>query len=444
MATRNELEASRANAVKQLSEICVKERMTQQDRDDVDRLGGVIDETNRLLAGTKDDTRSTNSAVPEIQGEPGEMLRADQSMSEWLRRASENKAYDVREDNSRSYYSYASEDQMHEQINRRIANQSGLESRALTDTTGSAAVNQTWQAKYIDFLYAQTLLGRAGMTKFAMVSAVQNVPQLASPVAPQWIAEGSPVGIDATPALSGPLVFDASAGGFKDIQLFSREFVQDALLQDGVAGMLMQSASRAYAIGVDQSGLYGVAANATKMPGLFAETGIINRSYTGDSGSGEAPSDYTEISKVAEIIENTNVSIDDPAENVAILSNPSVRYTFDRLQASTYAKWFEPSPKTANLVNNRWFTSTTLTDTETDNYNSGTADEPAATGGALSSLVIGPFSRLVMGVRLDTESFQLDQRYIDLGMVGIWLMGRWCIRATHPETFVRTGGIVTS
>jgi hypothetical protein len=82
----------------------------------------------------------------------------------------------------------------------------GAELRALGEDTssgsgaGQAITPQSWTARFVDFLYPLTLMGRAGASRLPMETEQVNVPQFTAPVVPQWVAENSATSLDGNPA----------------------------------------------------------------------------------------------------------------------------------------------------------------------------------------------------------------------------------------------------
>jgi HK97 family phage major capsid protein len=381
--------------------------------------------------------------VPEIRGEPDEQLVPGQSFREWVARASENGVSRNRSDGRPVRVESREKDYLEDYWAVKLGLRA--ETRALNeDTSGSglAITPESWVGSVIDYLYPMTVLGRAGITRSHMATEVVNVPQFAEPVAPAWIAESSPIGIDANPAFSGPIQLNAT-GGFKDITTYSIEMAQDAYINGGLSDFLAQSAARKYAIAVDNAGLQGVVGNAGN-PGLVNETNFVQQGVSGDSGSGYTVADTTLLSKLAQKLANLNVDPHDARMQFAYISNPSVKGTFARVNASTYAKFWDAPSDVADLVENRWFTSANpaiLPTTETDGTDGAGG---ALTGGALSSIYTGPWSFGMFGVHLDMITSTLRERFLDLGQVGLFCFMRFSIRWGHPETFCRTGGIITT
>ncbi len=292
-------------------------KLTPGESDEYQRLERDLRDIDATVKIRKDSKRSNKGAkrgVPEIQGTPNEPLVPGQSMAEWVRRAAENGVTIQRnKDSAPERVRYHSPEYLNEYWAQRMGLKApGAELRALgEDTSGSglAITPQAWTASFVDFLYPLTVLGRAGITRFAMPTELYNMPVFTAPAQPAWIAENSTVGIDANPAFS-TLQFSAM-GGFKEITLYSIELAQDSYIQGGLPGMLALSAARNFALAVDVSGIQGIAGN-TGNPGLINESGFVSRAYTGDGGSGKAPVDTTEFSIVNELIANKNVDLSIP------------------------------------------------------------------------------------------------------------------------------------
>lgn len=53
-------------------------------------------------------------------------------------------------------------------------------------------------------------------------------------------------------------------------------------------------------------------------------------------------------------------------------------------------------------------------------------------GTNLSSVYAGDFSRCVIGMRPDLDIRVLNERYADLGQIGLWSYTRFSIRFAHP------------
>jgi HK97 family phage major capsid protein len=380
-------------------------------------------------------------AVNGVKGEPNEKLAPGVSMRSWVEAAAANgvsmalgsegrmERVQVRDQGFMNDYFGG----ITGVANSRFSRAAVDEVRALGEGTAGSAINPiAWSASVIDYLYPQTILGKVGATRVPMAAQQVKVPQLTGVPSPTWVAENGALSLDAGPAFSS-LILDAS-GGFKDILTISLELIQDAYVDGTLDDYLAQQIARRMALAVDAAAFYGIASNAGN-PGLSNESGINVRKYAGHTGTtGQAPADTQELSVMAEIVRLAN------AEPTAFVSSPAYAGTLSRLNASTYAKFWDIPGDVTEQWSNR-VASTTIPLTETDPA-SGTL--PAQTGGTYSSVYLGDWSRYLLGVRLDLQTQILRERYIDSGQIGIFGFARYSTRASHPETFVRSYGVTCS
>jgi hypothetical protein len=125
------------------------------------------------------------------------------------------------------------------------------------------------------------------------------------------------------------------------------------------------------------------------------------------------------------------------------VSNPSVYGTYQRIKASsgTYPLFWQ-LPNDVNDIPWVYSANSALPTTETD---PSTASSVAQTGGSYSSFYMGDWSRFCyFGSHLDLQTTVLKERYADSGEIGIFSFARYSIRFAHPETFVRTIGLITT
>jgi Phage capsid family len=319
----------------------------------------------------------------------------------------------------------------------------GAELRALGEDTvgsGQAITPQSWTAKFIDYLYPKTILGQLGASLVPMTTELVNVPQLTGAVAPQWIAENTATSLDANPAFSTLQL--AAHGMFYDITLYSMELAQDAYLQGDLPGVLADSASKNYAVLVDQAGFYGITGN-TGCPGFSNETGVVLRKYGAGGASSNTPhtgtagtaiADTQEPSTLMEIVRSKNV------EPTGFATSPQLAGTFNRINVPSYGKVWEVPADAKDLWTNHTATSVTIPVVETDPA----AAVPAQTGGTMTSLYCADWSRVMIGMHLGMQTAILKERYADQLQVGLLTYMRFCVRLSHPEAFVRSYGALTT
>ena len=230
---------------------------------------------------------------------------------------------------------------------------------------------------------------------------------------------------------------------FYDITLYSMELAQDAFVQGTLPGMLAESAARNYSVLIDQAGFYGIAGN-TGCPGFSNETGVqlrkwgagganSNTAHTGTTG--QAPADTQEPSTLFELVRAKNI------EPSGFATSPQLYGTLARINAPTYARYWDMPVDVRDLWENHTEHSTTIPVTETDPA-SGT--NPAQTGGAMSSLYCADWSRVLIGMHLGMQTTVLRERYADQLQFGLLTYMRFSVRLSHPEGMVRSYGVLTS
>jgi HK97 family phage major capsid protein len=422
--------------MRSLADIADSRKLSPAERDEFTTLTRQSKDIAVTIKTRQADKRKAKGADDRTEGRAHEILSRKQNMTTWVSRAAENGVTVQTSEGNQVRMTGGNFDENAYWGQRMGFATPGAELRALgEDTAGSAQAitPQSWQAKFIDYLYPLTLMGKAGASRMPMETELVNVPQFTSPTQPVWAAENAATSLDASPAFA-PVQLSAH-GSFYDITLYSIELAQDAFIQGTLPGMLAQSMSKRYANIIDQAALYGITGN-TGCPGFLSEAGVNVRKYAGHTGTtGQVPADFSEPSILAETVRNAN------AEPNGYLTSPQLVGQLARTNASTYAKYWEPSSDVADLWNNSKHYSTTIPVTETDPA-SGT--NPAQTGGTFTSLYCGDFTRVIIGVRLDMTTAVLKERYIDQKQYGLFSAMRFSIRWTHPEAFVRSYGASAS
>jgi HK97 family phage major capsid protein len=362
------------------------------------------------------------------EGYENEPLRPDQSMSEWRSRALENGVKGVRNDGT------------DRDMNRYWAERMGLskptiETRALQEDISSgvgaaqAIVPQQWSTDFIDAIRPRLLMSQAGATILPLATEQTTIPQLLTDPAPVWLGEMGSNSVDNTSKF-GPLLFNAT-GAYSDILQISRQVAEDTNQQGGLQNLMQSVLSAKYARLIDQVALFGTAGNAGN-PGMANEAGLIYKKLPSDVTSGILPTDTTFLSSAAQAVRVAN------SEVSAFVTNPQVVGTMQRMNASTYANYWHVPP---GLEDVPILYSTTQPAIETD---PALGTIPAETGGTMSSLWAGDWSRVYVGIRIDLDITVLDQLYASVGAIGLWSYMRFSIRTVHPETFVRYQGILTT
>ena len=240
MSYKKELKAAYRTKLLRQNEIMAASNgrnMTTREREDFSDLKRELDSIDTKLSklGVKD-TRGTIARAGDVgekrtykhndrvTGRTAEVLDSKMSMRKWVDRAAERGATVESRSGQPSRIMGSSFDENAYWGQRLGLSKPGAETRALAeDTSGSglAITPQSWTARFIDYAYPQTLLGRLGASMVPMQTELVNVPQLTAPVQPQWVSEAGATVLDANPAFSTLQL--AAKGMFYDITLYSME-----------------------------------------------------------------------------------------------------------------------------------------------------------------------------------------------------------------------------
>jgi HK97 family phage major capsid protein len=458
MSYLDELKTQRRDKAKEMAELMrsghsltkrEREHFTDIDQDlkDIDTMiarvqdGGILEMPAR--AGTRD--KRSYKHDDRVTGRTAEVLDSKMSMRQWVDKAAERGATVENRRGDRPQPIIGSSFDENAYWGARLGlTRSNSETRALNeDTVGSgiAITPQSWTARFIDYMYPNTLLGQLGASVVPMATELVNVPQLTAPVQPQWITEGSATSLDANPAFSTLQL--AAHGMFYDITLYSMELAQDAYIQGDLPGVLADSTAKNYSVLLDQAGFYGIAGNAG-CPGFSNETGMQLRKYgSGGAASnsphtgtaGVASADTQEPSTLVELVRAKNI------EPSGFATSPQLVGTLARVNSPTYAKMWDLPNDVQDLWNNHTAFSTTIPVTETD---PATGVVPVQTGGTMTSVYCADWSRVIIGMHLGMQTAVLKERYADQLQVGLLTYMRFSIRLSHPEGFVRSTGALTT
>jgi HK97 family phage major capsid protein len=388
---------------------------TADERSRFTKLDSEVKDLDQVIATKKNIAkRESGAGDAQIEGRPFELLASDQSVSAWHSRAAANGVDGVRNEGT------------DRDLNRYWAERLGLaprsaETRALGEDTagsGQAIVPQVWSTSFIDVLRPNLVLSDAMI--MPMTSEQHTLPQYTADAAPVWVAENGAMSLDANPAFA-PVAFNAK-GAYMDITLMSRQVAEDTNQQGGLDNLITETLQRKYARLIESAAFFGTTGNVGN-PGLVNETGLQH--FAAEASL----ADFDDLSKAAEKVRGVN------AEATAAIANPATVGTFERLKASTYAKYWTPPTSVAYLWPPRYTTALPATET---------AAGAAETGGALSSMFVGDFRRVVIGMRVDVDVRVLNERYADQGQIGLWSYCRFSIRTTHPEAFCRITDIATT
>ena len=287
------------------------------------------------------------------------------------------------------------------------------ERRALaegTDSAGGFTVPAPLLARFIDKLRAQTVVFRAGARTVPMDSETLSIAKVASDPTTVWHAENAQES-DSDPTFTR---VQFTAHTLLSIVRASRELIADsanaeAALEAAFAGAL--------GVELDRAALFG-AGSGDEPQGVSGASGVNSVSMGTDGG---APSGYGEILSLYQAILEDNAS----APNAAIMA-PRTLIQYDGLTATDGQPLMRPS-----LLRDMPFLNTT----------SVPVDQTQGTSNDASTLLLGDWSRMMVGIRSELRIELLRERYADSYQFGFLAHLRADVQLEHGEAFGELVGI---
>jgi HK97 family phage major capsid protein len=291
--------------------------------------------------------------------------------------------------------------------------QTELEQRVLAGAaigTGGAIVPTPLAAGIIDLLRAQSVSIRAGARTVPMTAATLRLArQTADPVG-GWRAENAAI------AESDP-TFDQVTLSAKSWAVrfnVSRELLEDGQNTDGmIRGIIASSA----AVGLDQAVLVG-SGTANQPLGIRGQSGIQAISM---AANGAALTNWVQPLNAVQALENAN------AGNLSamVMAPRTARAIYGFV--ATDGQPLMPPPRLANVP---VLTSTSVPVNETQ----GTATNA-------SSIFLGDFNEVLIGLRTDLQIQVLQERFAELGQIGFIAWMRADVALARPAAIARIAGV---
>jgi HK97 family phage major capsid protein len=354
----------------------------------------------------------TGRTYRSVSGRPEERLAPDQSFAYWTR---------ARYGDPDSTRGVPSSFNWNSYWTARITGRENAETRAVTGfgediSSGSGAglnlVGQVWSAQVIDLIRAHTFTDRLGAHVMPLHTEITNFPEWQSDVAPMYVAEGASVQGDVSPSV-GILQFH-TGGAVMDIAPVSKNLVMDAIGNGTVDQVVRNSIAQKYARVIDQAALYGINGSPGN-PGLCAESGLLT--YTAASAT-----NYKDISKGAALVRGQNV------EPNGVLWHPKTMSAY-ALLVDTLGQPLRMTPDIESLE----FVNSGLLNYQTE------SSTGAFNAGALSSMFVGDWSYMTIGMRTEGVGVQvLTELLAAQNQIGFLSAMRFSIRTVRPnQTFCR-------
>ncbi|MGJ0512402.1 phage major capsid protein [Methylocystis sp.] len=275
---------------------------------------------------------------------------------------------------------------------------------------GGYTVDDSLSATIIDRMRARASVTRAGALTVNMPTADVKIARLNGDPSASWRGEASLVN-ESTPAF-GQITLRANS--LATIIKLSRELAEDSMNLD-VA--LRNAIAKAFALEVDRAAMFGVGAAAEPL-------GVVNRAINEvELGSG----DGGQLTGYDDFLDGLfELRADNAAEPTAAILSPRTAKTLDKKKDGQGLPLIKP-PAIANLP---MMITTSVPDNSTVGINSD-----------CSTIVMGDFREMIIGVRSELRIELLKERYADNLMFGLLCWMRADVAVMHDESFCKITGV---
>jgi HK97 family phage major capsid protein len=290
------------------------------------------------------------------------------------------------------------------------------EKRALSEGTTSAGgytVPTPLATWFIDRLRAQSVAIRAGAVTVPMTSQTLAIARLETDPAIGWRAENAGIATG-DPTFGRVLLTAKSLAGIVKV---SRELLMDTV---NAGAMIEQALAKTMALEIDRAAIYGD--GTSNSPTGVVNTSGINSVSMGTNGATVASVGYDKmLDAVYELM------LDNAADPTAAIMHPRTAIALQKLKDTANNPLLIPD-MVARVPK---LTTTAAPITETQ----GTANNA-------SSVVLGDFSQLMIGVREEITIRMLDQIYAENGQIALLVHARADMQLAHKESFCKLVGII--
>lgn len=280
-----------------------------------------------------------------------------------------------------------------------------------TDPAGGYTVPTALLAQLIDALRAKSICNAAGCQTVVLNTKQTNVARLETDPIAAWRAEEALVA-ESDPTF-GNIQFNAES--LAVLVKVSYELLQDSI---NVEDALMNAFAQSLALTLDQAALNGTG-SANEPLGIVNTPGI----KTVDMGTnGAALANYDPMIDSYYELANANAG-----NATAAVMAPRTQMEFAKLADSTG----QPLQRPSAIRDLPFLSTTTMPITETH----GTANNA-------SSIIVGDFSQLWIGIRQQLRIEVLREKFMDNLQVGFIAHLRADVALAHPQSFCHVQGVV--
>jgi HK97 family phage major capsid protein len=278
-----------------------------------------------------------------------------------------------------------------------------------TDSAGGYTVPTSLGAVVIDALRAESVFTKAGAQVVPLTGSNNKIARIATDPAPTWRAENAAVA-------TSDMTFEGIELQPKTLAVIvraSRELLEDSLNINAAIGT---SLSAAFAAEVDRVAGWG---NGTNEPlGISGTAGV---STITASANGDVLDDYGRLLDALYVLQGNNVQ-----PNAVILSPRESR------AINGFADTTEQPLRTPKALETLPFYVSSRVPT---NETQGTSSDAA-------TILMGDFTKLLLGVRSEFRIEVLKERYADNYQYGFLCHLRMDVAALHPKAFAKIVGVI--
>lgn len=297
----------------------------------------------------------------------------------------------------------------------------GQQIRSLSTTGSSSLVPTDWAYPIIDKARNNAVAFQAGATLVPMAAKIVNIGRLLTDPVPTFRTEGSSI---STTDPSFDMV-TLTATTMSALTVMSMEFIQDAPDADSI---VENALAKSMALTLDQAIFYGqLAAGSEPQVGTMASPyprGILQNLLTnaasqviGSGTNGTAQTAATPWNEVVQTYYQVKTKNETPS---AFVSNDKLVQQYNMMYSSTN----QPIEKPPIIRDVPWLTTNMI-----GSFTQGTMTSRA------TDLFAGDFSKCLVGQRLGFEMRILNERYAELGQVGILMHWRGDVQLARYNAF---------
>jgi HK97 family phage major capsid protein len=280
-----------------------------------------------------------------------------------------------------------------------------------TDSAGGFSVPTPLAGEFIDLMRARSHVFSAGARVVDLPSETLKIARISTEPTPSWRAENAIIP-EGDPTL-GQVLFTARSLAF--ITRVSRELIQDSVNIDEILERIFV---QSFASEIDRVALLG-SGSSPEPQGVSGASGVTSISM---GTNGAALSDYSQILQALQNVEDSN-----SANPTAFIMAPRSKYALAGLTATDNQPLMAPAVVSAVPM---------LSTSKVP------IDQTQGTANDASTIFLGDFSQLMVGVRSELRVEVLRERYADSHQLGFVAHARVDVQLAQPTSFVEINGII--